>query len=204
MKARVITSQIQPGKLDEATRIFRESTVSAASEHEGCKAMFLVADRASGKGISISIWEEQALQSSEASGFLQKQVGRFDGMFASPPVREIYDVAIWERSSTDPTNVRVVTVLFKQGELDAGVAHYRDKILPAARDQQGFLGALLLTEPISGKALSATVWSSESAMTAGQVSGGYLDQQIAGMVEFLAAPPTRDTFEVAVRWARQA
>lgn len=202
MKARVVTVQIQPDKLDEATRVYRESVVPAASEYKGCGAMFLVTDRSSGKGVSISIWDEQELYSSEASGYLQEQFGKFAGLFAAPPVRELYDLSIWERSPTNPTNVRVVTVQFKPGALDAAVAHYRDQVLPAAGEQQGFLGALLLTDAVTGKGLSATAWASESAMTAGQVSGGYLDQQVSSMAEYFATPPTRDAYEMAVRWVR--
>jgi len=87
--------------------------------------------------------------------------------------------------------------------LDAAADHYRDRVLPVAREQQGFLGALLLTDSATGKGFSATAWTSEAAMTAGQIKGGYLDQQIASMAEFLATPPTRDTYEMAVRSVRQ-
>lgn len=204
MKARVVTVQIQPDKLDDATRIYRESVVPVAAEYKGCSAMLLVTERVSGKGVSISIWDEQELQSSEASGYLQEQFGKFAGLFAAPPIRELYDLNLWERASSNPSNVRIVTVQFKPGKLDAAAAHYRDRVLPAAHEQQGFLGAILLTDSVTGKGLSATAWESEAALTAGQVSGGYLDQQISSMAEFLATPPTRDTYEMAVRWVRQA
>jgi len=204
MKARVVTVQIQPSKLDESIRIFRDSVVPAASEYTGCHAVFLATDQSSGKGVSITIWDEQELQSSESSGYLQEQFGKFAGLFAAPPIREVYDVAFWERATADPASVRIVTVQFKPGQLDGGVAHYKDRVLPAAREQKGFLGAMLLTDPVTGKAVSATAWGSEEAMMGGQVKGGYLDQQISSMAQFFAAPPGLNNYAMAVRWVRQS
>ena len=39
MFARHITIQIQPGKMDEAVRIYRESVVPASREQKGCRAL---------------------------------------------------------------------------------------------------------------------------------------------------------------------
>lgn len=202
MKARVVTVQIQPGKLDEATRIYRESVIPAGAEYAGCAAMILLTDSASGRGISITHWEDDELESSEASGYLQEQFGKFAGVFAAPPVRELYDLAVAERPTTDPSHVRVVTVQFKPGQMDPAVAWYRDSVLPAARQQPGFLGAMLMTDSITGKGVSSTAWASEADLLAGQASGGYLDQQLATMADYLAAPPARETYALAVRWVR--
>lgn len=204
MKARVVTVQIQPDKLDEATSIYRDSVVPAAREYNGCHAIILATDRSSGKGVSLSVWDEQELQSSESSGYLQEQFGKFAGVFAAPPVRELYDLSVWERAASDPAAVRIVTVQFKPGQSDAGLEQYRSGVLPAARQQPGFLGAMMLSDPITGKGVSATAWASRAEMETSQVSGGYLDRQIASMTDFLAAPPVREAYDLAVRWVRQA
>jgi hypothetical protein len=206
MKARVVTVQIQPDKLDEAISIYRDSVVPAGSEYKGCHAMILVTDRSSGKGVSISIWDEQELQSSEASGYLQEQFGKFSGVFASPPIRELYDVAVWERAPSKPTHARLVTVQLKPGALNEGRDRYRNDLLPVIRQQPGFLGAMNLVDATTGKGLSATAWASEADMLAGQVTGGYLDQMRDSfrLDENMIAPATRENFEIAVRWVRQS
>jgi quinol monooxygenase YgiN len=206
MKARVVTVQIQPSKLDEAVTIYRDSVVPAAAEYKGCHAVFLATDRSSGKGLSISIWDEQELQSSEASGYLQEQFAKFADVFAAPPVRELYDVNVWERAPSSPTHVRIMTVQLKPGQLAANPDRYRNDLLPIIRQQPGFLGALSLADAVTGKALSATAWASEAEMLAGQVSGGYLDKMRDQfqMTDNLIAPAIRENFELAVRWVRTA
>jgi quinol monooxygenase YgiN len=206
MKARVVTVQIQSSKLDEAIRIYRDSVVPTAAEYKGCHAAFLVTDRSSGKGVSITLWDEQELQASEASGHLQEVFARFADVFAAPPVREVYDVNVWERAPSDPTHVRLMTIQLKPGALDTNRNRYRDELLPIMRQQPGFLGALSLMDAATGKALSATAWSSEADMLAGQTSGGYLDKMRDQfrMTENQVAPAVRENFEVAVRWVRQS
>ncbi len=203
MKARVVTVQIQPDKLDEAVSIYRDSVVPAASEYKGCHAMILVTDRSSGKGVSISMWDDQELQSSEASGYLQEQFAKFAGVFAAPPVRELYDLRIWERATQTPSYARMLTSQMKPGQADAAIEHFRT-LLPELRQQPGFVGLFAMTDAITGKALTASAWASEAEMLASQASGGNLERNLASVAEFLTGPPTRETYAVAVRWLRQS
>jgi hypothetical protein len=205
MKARVVTVQIQPSKLDEAIRIYRDSVVPVASEYKGCHAVFLATDRSSGKGVSITMWDEQELQSSEASGYLQEQFAKFADVFAAPPIREVYDVGNWDRASRDPSNVRMVTTQLKPGLIANAAANYRDNLLPTIRQQPGYLGAMQLVDPVTAKVVSATAWASESDMLAGEVSGGYLDQLRASMdPQNSIGQPTIEHFAISVRWVRQS
>jgi heme-degrading monooxygenase HmoA len=95
MYARIATVQIQPGKLDEAIRIFRDSVVPAARQQKGFKSIVLLTDRNTGKGISIGTWETEAdMIANEASGYLQEQFAKFSSVFAAPPVREHFEVSV--------------------------------------------------------------------------------------------------------------
>ena len=203
MKARVVTVQIQPDKLDEAVSIFRDSVVPAATKYDGCHALFLVTDRSSGKGVSISIWDEPELQSSESGGFLQEQFAKFAGVFAAPPVRELYDLGIWERASQTPSHVRLLTSQVKPGQADAAIDRLHS-LLPELRQQAGFLGLLALTDAITGKVITASAWMSDAEMLASQASGGNLERNLASVAEFLSAPPVRENYAVAARWVRQS
>ena len=94
MHAKVVTFQIQPGKRDEAVRLFNESVIPAAMKEKGFRAGMLFTEPLTGKGISVGLWETEAdIISSERSGFYQGWLAIFAGVFALPPTREIYEVS---------------------------------------------------------------------------------------------------------------
>jgi heme-degrading monooxygenase HmoA len=75
---------------------------------------------------------------------------------------------------------------------------YRDSVVPAAKEEQGFRGALLLTDQDTGEGVSISVWETEDDMHASEASGFYhrkLDQLDA---LFISAP-VRKHYEVSIR-----
>ncbi len=95
MNARVTIVQIVPGKLDEAVSLYRDSVVPAAKQQKGCKGLYLLTDRNTGRGISITLWETEAdMMAGENSGYYQQQLAKFKDVFGAPPVREAYDVSV--------------------------------------------------------------------------------------------------------------
>ena len=93
---------------------------------------------------------------------------------------------------------RVVNVQVQPNRKDEAIALYRDSIEPAASQQKGYKGALLLTDPNSGKAISITLWETEADMKAGEASG-YFQQQLASFGAMFAAPPVTEHYEVSVQ-----
>ena len=55
MHARVMTGLIQPGKMDEMIRIYRDSVMPTAKEQKGLKGGILLTDSNTNKIISISL-----------------------------------------------------------------------------------------------------------------------------------------------------
>ena len=97
MYARVVSGQYQSAKMDEGVEMFRNSLAPAARQQQGFKGILGLVDRASGKGISITLWEtEAALKASEASGYYQQQLAKFAPLFSGPPEREVYEVTLQE------------------------------------------------------------------------------------------------------------
>ncbi len=95
MHARVVTVQVQPGKIEETIRIYRDSVAPAAKQQKGFKGAFLLTDPNTGKGISVTLWETEAdLKAGEASGYYQEQIAKFGAVFAAPPAREAYEVSL--------------------------------------------------------------------------------------------------------------
>ena len=95
MYVQVVRIQVQPGKVDEAIAIFRDSVAPAAREQKGFKNAYLLIERATNKGMGFSLWESEAdVAALATSGFYQEQVARFAAVFAAPPEREVYEVAM--------------------------------------------------------------------------------------------------------------
>ena len=59
---------------------------------------------------------------------------------------------------------RVSTFEGPPDQIQQGVSHVRERILPAVRNIAGFSGALFLTDSETGRALAITLWESEQAM----------------------------------------
>ena len=95
MFARLTIVAINIDKLDKTIKIFEEGVIPAAKTQKGYRGAYLLTDRKTGKGISISLWnsEEDAI-ANEQSGYYQAQVAKFKDFFTAPPVREGYEVSI--------------------------------------------------------------------------------------------------------------
>ncbi len=95
MYARVVTVQIQPGRIGEAIDIYGDSIVPAAKQQKGFESASLLADWNTGKGISVTVWEtETDMTAGEASGYLREALGRTTPTLAAPPVTEHYEVSV--------------------------------------------------------------------------------------------------------------
>jgi len=93
---------------------------------------------------------------------------------------------------------RVVNVQVQPGKTFEAVNIYRDSVVPASKKQKGFKGALLVTDPDTGKGLSITLWETEADMKAGE-SSGYYQEQIAKLAVVMAAPPAMQHYDVSVQ-----
>jgi heme-degrading monooxygenase HmoA len=97
-------------------------------------------------------------------------------------------------------HARLTTIQLQPGMADRLEGVFKESVLPASRQQQGFRGGLLLADDGSGKAVLVSLWESESDLRAGESSGYYVEQvsKLAG-VGLFAGPPTRETFEVKLQ-----
>jgi hypothetical protein len=97
MLARVTTLEVQPGKMDEAQRILRESILPALRQQPGSAGIISLEQPESSRAMVIAFWESQeALDAADAQGFWQSQVAQTIFLMASVPTREVYQVALRE------------------------------------------------------------------------------------------------------------
>ena len=97
MHARVSHIAGSTENADQGVESFRNSTLSELKSQEGNRGAILLVDRESGKGMAITLWEDEAaLQSSEEWAKDARQRAS-EQMGAGEPGRvERYEVAVFE------------------------------------------------------------------------------------------------------------
>ncbi len=90
MYARVTTTQVRPGKMDEAISVIRDSTYSAHRNRRGFKSVILLTNGTTGKAVSITLWETEAGATAQATATNPSSAGLLIG----PSIREIFEVSV--------------------------------------------------------------------------------------------------------------
>ena len=81
-----------PERLEEATRIFQTEVIPMLKQ-EGSRGVYLLVDPQSGRGLSLTLWENEADRTRyEQSGKFQEILGKFAGMLQGEPTVETYEV----------------------------------------------------------------------------------------------------------------
>lgn len=93
-------------------------------------------------------------------------------------------------------HARVVDLRVRPMDTKEVVRIYRDSVVPAAREQPGFKGALLLTDS-TGIGMSITLWETEEDREKGEASGFY-KEQINKFADHLIETPVRKHYDVGV------
>jgi len=95
MFARITTAETKIVWIDKFIKIYEESVVPAAKQQKGYGGAYLLVDRKTGKGVSVTLWdcEEDAL-ANEKSHYYQEQLVKFMNILTKPPIREGYEVVI--------------------------------------------------------------------------------------------------------------
>ena len=92
MHARVNIRQIQPGKMEEALRIVRESGGPAAGRRPGYGGGILLADSSTGKALFITLWQTEAdMMAGETPADRQRQIDMYSDITIGPIVTEHYE-----------------------------------------------------------------------------------------------------------------
>jgi hypothetical protein len=74
---------------------------------------------------------------------------------------------------------RVSTFSGTAEQVDAAIRAGQERILPQARQIQGYQGSLYLVDRTSGKAMAVTFWESEEAMRASEEAADRLRADVA-------------------------
>jgi quinol monooxygenase YgiN len=81
---------VSPDKLEDATRIIQDA-IPTLKQANGFKGLLLLADRATGKGQLVALWESEAAM--EASNSLRQEVlAKAAPLLVGAPTAEVYEV----------------------------------------------------------------------------------------------------------------
>ena len=175
MHARVSTRQIQSGQMDEAVRILRDQTQPVVLGQSGFKEGLVLADRNTGKLITISLWETEAdLRANDPPGYV-------DAVGAGPVTREVYEVIVEPRArETQVTCARVAYRQLQPDKMDEAIRRYRETLVPAIRAQPGATGqGYVLADRRADKIFSVRMFALEADRTA-TPPGGDVDDLAVG------------------------
>ena len=199
MHVRATTFRIQAGKMPEAIDLY-QTVISGAKTKKGFQGAYLMTDADSGKALSISIWESEAdmLAGESSRGHVQGAVIKFSGLFVGSPEFEHYELSVEESmsSAADGRFARTGTGFIQQGKMDEVINLLRETNYPAYASQQGFKGAMLLTQSDTGKSVSITLWETEADTKAGD---NRLQEGREAAREAQDNPPVIEYFEVSVQ-----
>jgi hypothetical protein len=93
-------------------------------------------------------------------------------------------------------HARVTSLSGSPDEVDAGIADFKEKIVPFTHEQGG-KGGMLLVDRQTGRALAITLWEDEQALSASEERADALRANVAQEMH-ATAQPTVDRYEVAV------
>lgn len=94
-------------------------------------------------------------------------------------------------------HARITSVDVQTGKMNDAIHTYESQVLPATKQQPGYRCAILFVDRDTNRAISITLWESETDMTTGEVSVYYIEQ-LRKMAAFFAAMPGRESYEVPV------
>ena len=96
MFARVTTTQFSPYRMDEAIHLVRERVLPAVQQETGFKGYLMLVDRSTGKGITITLWEEEADRevTGPSSSYYREAIGHVVPLLEAAPLVEDLEIVI--------------------------------------------------------------------------------------------------------------
>jgi quinol monooxygenase YgiN len=173
--ARSITVHGAPENIDAGIKFVTTEVAPMLAEIEGCRGLSLLVDRATGRCIVTSSWEDA--ESMRAGNDMLRPVrerGR-DVLGGTMAIDE-WQVEVMHRSH----HGECCRVSWLTGDLEAMAASFRMAILPELEATAGFCSASLFVDRASGMGCATTVWQSREAMEASRRAADEMRRRAAG------------------------
>lgn len=93
---------------------------------------------------------------------------------------------------------RITTTQMSPYRLDEAINVAQEQVIPAARQQGGFKGYLMLVDRGSGKNIVITLWEEEEDRECTGPNSGYYRDAIGQVVPFLTGAPSVEDLELVI------
>jgi heme-degrading monooxygenase HmoA len=163
--ARSTTIEAQPSSIDAGIAHVRDVVMPALQQVDGCVGVSLLVDRDSGRCIATSSWEtEQAMRASARA--IRPVRDQLAQTFGGSPTVDEWEIAVVHRDhpSRPGAGVRATWLTVRPDQFDRAIAFYRESVLPAIEELEGFCSASLMIDRTSWRAVSSSTFDSLEAM----------------------------------------
>ena len=93
--ARVTITMAKPETFDQTGPLWRERVLPNLKQADGFRGVWVLGDRKTGKGITVTLWTtEAAMKALESSGAYGQALAVFKAFMTAPPTMELYEVML--------------------------------------------------------------------------------------------------------------
>ena len=165
MYARSTTIGAQPESIDAGIAYLRDHGMPALQRIDGCVGLSLLVDRESGRCIMTTSWETQQAMHASAEQVrpLRDQTAQ---AFGGVPTVDEWEIAVLHRDHRSGAGacVRATWLTVRPDQFDRAIRFYRESVLPAVEELEGFCSASLLLDRASWRAVASSTFDSREAM----------------------------------------
>jgi heme-degrading monooxygenase HmoA len=163
--ARSTTIEAQRSSIDAGIAQVRDAVMPALQQIDGYVGMSLLVDRESGRCIATSAWETQEAMHASAERVRPVRDQAAQAFGGSPTVDE-WEIAVLhrDRRSGPGACVRATWLKVRPDQFDRAIGFYRESVLPAIEELEGFCSASLMLDRASWRAVSSSTFDSLEAM----------------------------------------
>jgi quinol monooxygenase YgiN len=165
VRARSTTIEAQPESIDAGIAYVYDEIMPAVESMEGCIGISLLVDRESGRCIATTAWETSDAMAASAELVAPLRDRAAESFRGSAMVAE-WEIALVhrDRRSSDGACTRATWFKVPNGQMDRSVGLYRESVLPALEELEGFCSASLMIGRPAGRAVSSVTFDSAGAM----------------------------------------
>lgn len=93
--ARITTATVPIEKIDQFNRVYEQNNLSALKGVRGFEGIYLLIDRSTGEGFSLTFWaSKEDAMAYEQSGLYAQLVDKLRPFFSTPPTLKSYEVPV--------------------------------------------------------------------------------------------------------------
>ncbi len=94
--ARMTTLQLDPSKVEDGIRYFRDQTLATARQQRGFQGARLLVDRRAGKAYAVTLWESEAAVQAAAEAMDQNRARGVQTLGPTRVTTEVLEVVVNE------------------------------------------------------------------------------------------------------------